>query len=58
MKTKILFFIFIMVMGYSMTFAQATKVEMPLMIPVDGGTFMMGNDKGSADEIRSHFQRL
>jgi formylglycine-generating enzyme len=54
MKTKILFFIFIMAMGYSMTFAQTSNVEMPLMISVDGGTFMMGNDMGSDDEKPAH----
>ena len=43
MKTKILFFLFIMAIGYSMTFAQTTRVDMPLMVPVEGGTFMMGN---------------
>jgi len=28
-----------MAMGYSITFAQTSNVEMPLMISVDGGTF-------------------
>jgi formylglycine-generating enzyme required for sulfatase activity len=54
MKTKILFFLFVMFMGYSMTFAQTTKVDMPLMISVEGGTFMMGNDMGSKDEQPAH----
>jgi formylglycine-generating enzyme len=54
MKTKILFFIFMMAMGYSMTFAQTSNVEMPLMISVDGGTFMMGNNTGSNDEKPAH----
>jgi formylglycine-generating enzyme len=54
MKTKILFFIFIMAMGYSMTFAQTSNIEIPLMISVDGGTFMMGNNMGSDDEKPAH----
>jgi len=43
-----------MAMGYSMTFAQTSNVEMPLMISVDGGTFMMGNNTGSNDEKPAH----
>jgi formylglycine-generating enzyme len=54
MKTKILLLIFVMAMGYCMTFGQSTSVEMPLMISVEGGTFIMGNDMGSKDEQPAH----
>ena len=54
MKKKLYLFISVMTFGCTTIFAQQTDVTMPNMIPVEGGTFMMGNNAGSKDEKPVH----
>ena len=52
---KILFsIVFIMLIGVNMIIAQQSGVKMPVMVRVEGGTFMMGNANGSEDEKPIH----
>jgi formylglycine-generating enzyme len=53
MKTRMLIFFFFLSTGY-LTYSQTTGVNMPLMVSVEGGTFMMGNNAGSEDEKPLH----
>jgi formylglycine-generating enzyme len=46
--------IFLMIMGSNLLFAQQSKITMPIMVHVEGGTFMMGNELGSGDEKPVH----
>ncbi len=54
MKKKLYLLISVMTFGCTTIFAQQTDVTMPNMIPVEGGTFMMGNNAGSKDEKPVH----
>ena len=46
--------IVLMTTAWSLASGQNAKVQMPKMILVDGGTFMMGNNNGSGDEKPAH----
>ncbi|MEI7726576.1 MAG: SUMF1/EgtB/PvdO family nonheme iron enzyme [Bacteroidota bacterium] len=54
MRKKLLSIIAATLFGCSAIYAQKAVVTMPAMVHVDGGTFMMGNDKGSKDEQPAH----
>jgi formylglycine-generating enzyme required for sulfatase activity len=54
MKTKLLAFTLISVLGMGTIFAQKPTMSMPSMIHVEGGTFMMGNSSGNKDEQPAH----
>jgi formylglycine-generating enzyme required for sulfatase activity len=55
MKKNLIFtFLLTIVMGSSLIYAQQSGVKMPVMIHVEGGTFMMGNANGSEDEKPLH----
>lgn len=45
---------FLALFGVSMGYGQQSKAIMPDMVHVEGGTFMMGNDKGGSDEKPAH----
>lgn len=53
MKKSLLSFLLI-TMGSAMVFSQQSNPLMPKMIHVEGGTFMMGNNSGNADEQPVH----
>ena len=54
MKYSLIIFIIAFVMGGNAVYAQKTAVNMPSMVLVEGGTFMMGNTKGNKDEQPVH----
>lgn len=54
MRTKLLAFTLISVLSFSTIFAQKPTMNMPSMIHVEGGTFMMGNSNGNKDEQPAH----
>ena len=54
MKKNLLTLIFSLAIGGMALYAQKPVANMPLMIHVDGGTFQMGNNAGSADEKPLH----
>ena len=55
MKKNLIFtFLLTIVMSSSLIYAQQSGVKMPVMIHVEGGTFMMGNANGSEDEKPLH----
>jgi sulfatase modifying factor 1 len=54
MKTRSILLISMLVLLSSIGIAQKTGVSMPDMVLVEGGTFIMGNDTGSADERTVH----
>jgi len=53
-KNLIITFLLTIIIGSSLIYAQQSGVKMPVMIKVEGGTFMMGNDDGSEDEKPLH----
>ena len=53
-KNLIITFLLSIIIGSSLIYAQQSGVKMPVMIKVEGGTFMMGNADGSEDEKPLH----
>ena len=53
-KKLIITFLVTIVISSSLIYAQQSGVKMPIMIKVEGGTFMMGNADGSEDEKPLH----
>ena len=49
MRKNLIFTIFLIVMGCALVYAQQSGVKMPIMVHVEGGTFMMGNANGNED---------
>jgi formylglycine-generating enzyme len=54
MRTKLLAFVIISVMGCTTIFAQEPAVKMPSMVLVEGGSFIMGTNKGYPDQQPEH----
>jgi formylglycine-generating enzyme required for sulfatase activity len=54
MKTQTIFILFALVMGCNIVYAQQPGVNMPPMIHVEGGSFLMGNNAGNDDEKPVH----
>ncbi|MFZ4546052.1 MAG: SUMF1/EgtB/PvdO family nonheme iron enzyme [Bacteroidales bacterium] len=54
MRTKLLFPLFIMLIACISTYAQSGRMKLPIMIPVEGGSFMMGSDSRDNDEKPAH----
>jgi len=53
-KNLIITFLLSIIIGSSLIYAQQSGVKMPVMIKVEGGTFMMGNADGNVDEKPLH----
>ena len=54
MKKNLIFIVVMIIMVPAMIYAQQSGINMPVMIKVEGGTFMMGNAAGSEDEKPIH----
>ena len=54
MKTKRSFYILILLLGYTLCFAQTPDFKLPSMVSVEGGSFIMGNNAGNNDEKPEH----
>ena len=54
MKKNLIFIVVMIIMVPAMIYAQQSAVKMPVMIKVEGGNFMMGNDMGGKDEQPVH----
>jgi formylglycine-generating enzyme required for sulfatase activity len=52
-KVKLILFVF-MVAGTTVIYSQNAGIPKPSMVSVEGGTFTMGNNSGSADERPEH----
>jgi formylglycine-generating enzyme required for sulfatase activity len=51
---KILIIPIIFMICYGFGYSQQSKIQMPSMVHMEGGTFTMGNDMGSDDEKPAH----
>jgi formylglycine-generating enzyme required for sulfatase activity len=54
MRTKINFFLFAAILAFTPTFAQKSRVVLPIMVEVKGGTFTMGSNLIANDEKPAH----
>ena len=54
MRTKIYLLFFIASIAFSVSFAQSTRFKEPIMVKVEGGTFMMGSNTIDNDERPAH----
>jgi formylglycine-generating enzyme required for sulfatase activity len=54
MKKNCIFITGLLILGCSLIYAQKPVATMPVMVHVEGGTFMMGNNAGSDDEKPTH----
>jgi len=54
MRTKFLFLLLTISLAFTLGNAQNSSVKMPMMVHVEGGTFIMGDNSGSSDERPAH----
>jgi len=54
MRSKITFFLFATILATMSNFAQSSRIILPIMVEVKGGTFTMGSDLIANDEKPAH----